>query len=168
MAIVVMGPSGSGKTTTATLLARRLGWPFAEGDEFHPASNIDKMRRGIPLDDDDRAPWLIAIRDWITGEAGKGQDIVIACSALKRSYRDLLRGARADVRFVELMADPQSVAARLHSRRGHYMPASLLASQYQALEHLREDEAGIQVTTDESPATVVERALAGLSLESAV
>ena len=109
--LVVMGPSGTGKTTTAKLLSQRLGWKFAEADEFHPKPNIDKMSAGIPLDDADRAPWLRLIRDWISDEAGMGENTVITCSALKRRYRDVLRGAEARVRFVELEAGPELVGA---------------------------------------------------------
>src|SRR5688500_5995176 len=100
VAVIVMGPAGVGKTTTAQLLAARLGWPFAEGDRFHPQANIDRMSRGIPLTDADRAPWLAGVRDWISRQAEAGNSVVVTCSALKRTYREILRGARADVRFV--------------------------------------------------------------------
>lgn len=159
-----MGPSGTGKTTTARLLSQRLGWKFAEADEFHPKPNIDKMSAGIPLDDADRAPWLRLIRDWISDEAGMGENTVITCSALKRRYRDVLRGAEARVRFVELEAGPELVAARLAERKGHYMPASLLASQFADFEPLAPDEDGVRVSIDKTPEAVATDALGQLEL----
>ncbi len=162
--LVVMGPSGTGKTTTAKLLSQRLGWSFAEADEFHPPANIEKMSAGIPLNDDDRAPWLASIRDWITEEAAMGQSTVITCSALKRRYRDTLRGARARVRFVELGADQDLVAGRMAARKGHYMPPSLLASQYADFEKLQPDEDGVSVRVDKAPDAVVSDALEQLDL----
>ncbi len=138
--LVVMGPSGTGKTTTAKGLAERLGWRFAEADEFHPKANIDKMSAGIPLQDDDRAPWLAAIRDWVSEEAEAGRSTVITCSALKRRYRDVLRAAQARVRFVELKADEAVIRERMEKRRNHYMPPSLLASQYADFEPLGEGD----------------------------
>lgn len=159
-----MGPSGTGKTTTAKLLSQRLGWKFAEADDFHPKPNIDKMSAGIPLDDADRAPWLRLIRDWISDEAGMGENTVITCSALKRRYRDVLRGAEARVRFVELEAGPDLVAARLAERKGHYMPASLLASQFADFEPLAADEDGVRISVDKTPEAVAADALGQLEL----
>jgi len=164
LALIVMGPAGVGKTTTAQLLSARLGWSFAEGDRFHPQPNIDRMSRGIPLTDDDRAPWLASIRDWISRQAEAGHSVVVTCSALKRSYRDVLREACADVRFVQLLADQNTVAARMAGRAGHFMPASLLASQFSVLEALQQDEAGVQVSADAPAEVVVMRALAALGL----
>lgn len=164
MAVIVMGPSGVGKTTTAKGLAERLGWRFAEADEFHPPANIAKMSSGIPLDDSDRAPWLADIRDWISARSAEGVDTVLTCSALKRRYRDVLREASADVRFVELVVSAEIVGERLAKRRGHYMPPSLLASQFAALEALTADEPGVKVTVDAPPETIVARALEALSL----
>ena len=164
IALVVMGPSGIGKTTTAQLLAARLGWEFAEGDGFHPPENIAKMSQGIPLNDEDRAPWLREIRDWISAEAGEGRNVILTCSALKRAYRDTLREARADVRFIELVADQELIAGRLAKRTGHYMPASLLASQFATLEDLHEDERGVKVAVDAPPDVVVDRAIETLAL----
>lgn len=165
--LVVMGPSGIGKTTTAEMLAKRLGWAFAEADKFHPKANIDKMSAGIPLDDDDRAPWLALISDWISEKAQAGVDTVITCSALKRRYRDVLRGAGARVRFLELVATPELVEQRLSRRTGHYMPASLLASQFAALEGLGADEDGVKVDVGSTPEAVLEQALAAFGLTPA-
>ncbi|MBB2973156.1 gluconokinase [Mesorhizobium sp. RMAD-H1] len=166
IALIVMGPSGVGKTTTAELISQKLGWTFAEGDTFHPPANIEKMSAGIPLDDTDRAPWLEKIRDWISDEASAGRNVVITCSALKRIYRETLREAKADVRFVELVADPNLVAERMAHRKGHFMPASLLASQFATLEDLHEDENGVKVAVDAPPERVVERALVALGLDT--
>lgn len=164
LCLVVMGPSGTGKTTTARLLSQRLGWKFAEADEFHPKSNIDKMSAGIALDDDDRAPWLAAIRDWISDEAMMGESTVITCSALKRRYRDTLRGAEARVRFVELHAPQGVIGDRLAQRRGHYMPPSLLTSQYADFEPLAADEDGVKVSVEQDPDAVATDALRQLEL----
>lgn len=162
IAAIVMGPSGVGKTTTAKGVAARLGWVFAEADEFHPKANIDKMSAGIPLDDDDRAPWLALIRDWITREAEAGRNVVVTCSALRRRYRDVLREARADVRFIQLDAPIAVIGERMARRKGHYMPASLLQSQYEALEPLTPDEAGAIVSVEASPDAVIDAAVAAL------
>jgi gluconokinase len=167
VAVVVMGPAGTGKTTTARLLSARLGWEFAEGDRFHPQVNVDKMTRGVPLDDADRAPWLAGIRDWISAQADSGHGVVVTCSALKRSYRDILRQATADVRFVQLLADEKLAAARMASRSGHFMPPALLSSQYAALEALQPDESGVRVEADQPPDTVVSQALTLLGLGTA-
>jgi gluconokinase len=164
IALIVMGPSSTGKTTTAELLSRKLGWEYAEGDTFHPASNIEKMSAGTPLDDADRQPWLEKIRDWISSKADEGGNVVMTCSALKRSYRDILGSAQADVRFIELVADKQLVAERMAKRTGHFMPQSLLDSQFATLEDLQDDENGVKITVDAPPETVVERALTGLGL----
>lgn len=153
--IIVMGPSGVGKTTVAEGMAKELGWTFAEADEFHSKANIQKMSDGIPLDDDDRAPWLASIRDWISQQAEAGRDSVLTCSALKRRYRDTLREADARVVFLEIVIDQKVVAERLAKRKGHYMPASLLASQYEALEDLGTNEDGIKISGEADPQTVI-------------
>lgn len=129
-----MGVSGSGKTTVARALADRLGWRFAEGDEFHSAANVAKMRAGVALTDEDRWPWLDAIAAWIGHTRAKGEKCVVACSALKRAYRERIAAGRDDVRFVHLAGDYDTIAARLQHRSGHYMPLSLLKSQFDTLE----------------------------------
>lgn len=149
--IVVMGVSGSGKTTVAAELARRLGWRFAEGDAFHPEANVAKMRAGIPLTDDDRWPWLDAIAAWIGETRAKGEHCVVACSALRRAYRKRLAAGRDDVCFVYLQGEYELVAARLARRQGHYMPLSLLRSQYATLEEPATEENPIVVSIVQPP-----------------
>ena len=137
--IVVMGVSGSGKTTVGTALAARLDLPYADADDFHPATNVAKMRAGRPLDDADRMPWLVAVGSWL-GTHPDGA--VVSCSALRRSYRDLLREAAPDAVFLHLAGDADVVTARVAARTDHFMPASLVGSQLELLEPLRTDEAG--------------------------
>jgi gluconokinase len=143
--LVVMGVSGVGKTTLAEALAQRLGWVFKEGDELHPAANIAKMKAGHPLDDADRGPWLDAIGAWIDQRLGEGQSGVITCSALKRAYRDRLDAGRPQVSFVFMKLDRDAVAERIAGRKGHFMPPSLLASQFADLEPPAPDEPVIVV-----------------------
>ena len=138
--LVVMGVSGVGKSTIAHALADRLGWPSQEGDDLHPAANIAKMKAGHPLTDADRAPWLKAIGAWIDGLLDAGQSGVITCSALKRAYRDELDGGRPGVRFVFIKLAEPAVAERVAARKGHFMPPSLLASQFADLEPPAPDE----------------------------
>ena len=133
MIVVVMGVSGSGKSTTGEALARTLGWPFVEGDDLHPPENVAKMAAGIPLTDDDRWPWLDRIVAELRSCAQATPDIVVACSALKQTYRDRLAPA-GDVRFVHLHGDRETIAARLAMRQHRYMPATLLDSQFATLE----------------------------------
>lgn len=142
--IVVMGPSGSGKTTVGRALAAHLGAEFVDGDDLHPAANVAKMAAGIPLDDGDRMPWLREV-----GAVLRGSDrIVVACSALKRSYRDALRGDDPHVFFAELAVDPAVLAERMAHRTEHFMPTSLLESQLRTLEPLERDERGVRVRAD--------------------
>ncbi len=162
--LVVMGVSGAGKSTVAAALAHRLGWTMAEADEFHPAANVERMTAGIPLTDADRGPWLRALRDWITGRADEGTDTVVACSALKRSYRDILRESSARVRFLHLRGEPDLVVRRLAGRSGHFMPSSLLDSQFHDLEDLAPDEDGIRVDPGRGPDEIADTALSRLGL----
>ncbi|MCO5130839.1 MAG: gluconokinase [Xanthobacteraceae bacterium] len=143
-AVVVMGVSGSGKSTVGAALARRLGWRFEDGDAFHPPANVAKMKAGHPLDDNDRRPWLEAIAAEIARVAAARGHVVIACSALKRAYRDILIGGRRDARIVFLDGDQALIAGRLAKRKGHFMPPGLLASQFATLEP---PDAGEHVTT---------------------
>ncbi len=152
MVIVLMGVSGSGKTTVGLRLAQALGAEFAEGDAYHPPANIEKMRTGVPLEDADRWPWLETLSAEIGRWLAAGQDVVLACSALKRSYRQILDGGRPGVRFVYLCGSRSLIQARLAARRGHYMPASLLASQLAALE---EPEDAITAEIDRAPDEIV-------------
>jgi gluconokinase len=146
-AIVLMGVSGSGKTTIAQLLAARLGWVFIEADDLHPAANIEKMAHGIELQDSDRWPWLRRISERLDECADRGEDAALTCSALKRSYRDV----------VHLSGSPELIAARMAHRSGHFMPTSLLASQLATLEALGPDEDGFVVSIEGEPAETVER-----------
>jgi gluconokinase len=152
--IAVMGVSGSGKTTVGTALARRLRIPFADADDFHPQVNIDKMAAGVPLDDADRAPWLAAVGTWLATHAATGG--VISCSALKRDYRDTLRAAAPATQFLHLAGDRDVVRRRVAGRRAHFMPASLVATQFAALEPLEPDENGIALDLDRPVDWIVE------------
>jgi gluconokinase len=135
MIVVLMGVSGSGKTTVGECLAAELGWTFVEADEFHPPENVEKMRAGTPLTDDDRRPWLRALRGRIDEACGRGENAVLACSALKAEYREYLeRGCPADVRYVYLRASEELVRRRLEAREGHFMNPALLESQFETLE----------------------------------
>ena len=160
--LVIMGAAGSGKTTVATTLSEHLGWIAAEAEEFHPAANIERMTAGTPLCDEDRWPWLEAIRSWMTTQALNGRSTVIACSALKRSYRDLLSGAEGRVQFVHLDGAPDVLAERMASRRGHFMPLSLLPSQLADLEPLGQDEDGLTVDSLGAPAQISARIMQDL------
>ncbi|RLU90556.1 gluconate kinase [Streptomyces griseocarneus] len=158
--VAVMGVSGTGKTTIGPLVAEALGVPYAEGDEFHPPANIAKMSAGIPLDDADRAPWLDAVGAWAAGRAGRGG--VVSCSALKRAYRDRLRAAAPGIVFLHLTGDRALIAERMAARKGHFMTAKLLDSQFATLEPLEADEAGVGVDVTPEPAAIVERAVTAL------
>ena len=162
--LVVMGVSGSGKSTIASMLAHRLHWTYEDADWFHPKSNIEKMHRGEPLTDEDRWAWLDAIAVWIDATRQVGNHGVIACSALRRAYRDILIGERQDVALVYLEGDRDLIARRLAARNGHFMPAALLDSQFAALEEPRADEHPIVVSTAPHPREIVEAIVAKLGL----
>lgn len=134
MVIILMGVAGSGKSTVGRLLADTLGWRYCDADDFHPRANVEKMARGIPLNDEDRQPWLAALQRLVARSVAAGEDMVLACSALKHSYRERLRVDRAAVRLVYLKADPELIRRRLAQRRGHFLGPDLLASQLAALE----------------------------------
>lgn len=165
--IVVMGVSGCGKSTIAARLAERLGWQLAEADAFHSPGNVAKMRSGIPLTDADREPWLDAIARWIDAARAAGRPGVVACSALKRRYRDRLIGARPDVRLVYLKGEYELVARRMAARAGHYMPLTLLRSQFETLEEPAPDEHAVVIGIEPGPGEMVEAILAGLGLAPA-
>lgn len=161
--LVVMGVSGVGKSTVAEELVRRTGWAFAEGDDLHPEENRRKMAAGHPLTDDDRWPWLRRVAGWIGEQEAAGRSAVVTCSALRRTYRDVLVDGHPSVRFVHLQASSEALASRLATRRGHYMPASLLQSQLDTLEPLEPGEPGIAVSGEGDPGAVVDRVLAELA-----
>lgn len=149
LVVVVMGVAGSGKTTVGRLLAERLGWDYCEGDDLHPAENVAKMAAGEPLGDADRAPWLARVQSWIQSQVTAGRPGVITCSALKRSYRNVLRDPH--VVFVHLTGDRDLLAARLAARRGHFMPLALLDSQLADLEPPGPGEQALTVDVAASP-----------------
>lgn len=159
-ALIVMGVSGSGKSTIAAALAERLQWTFEDGDRFHPASNVAKMSAGHPLTDEDRLPWLQAIADEIGRVCRAGGHVVVACSALKRAYRDVLLRGRGDVRFVFLNGSQALIAERLSRRKGHFMPAGLLDSQFKTLEPPQAGERPITVLIDAPVETIVNNIIA--------
>lgn len=161
-AVIVMGVSGCGKSTVGQALASRLGWDFRDGDAFHPAANVAKMRSGAPLTDDDRWPWLDAIATHAAELEAAGGHVVIACSALKRAYRDRLHASGARIRFVHLAGSYELIDARMTARVNHFMPPSLLASQFATLEPPGPDEAAITVSIDAPPEEIVATALAAL------
>jgi len=163
-AIIVMGVSGSGKSTVGQGLADALGWDFRDGDSFHPPANVAKMRSGAPLTDDDRWPWLDAIGAHMAElERTGGGHVVIACSALKRVYRDRLRASGARLRFVHLDGSYALVDARMRARRDHFMPPSLLESQFATLEPPSADESALTVPIEDDPGAIVAAILAGLA-----
>ncbi|KPC59352.1 gluconokinase [Streptomyces chattanoogensis] len=158
--IVVMGVAGTGKTTIGPLVAAALGVPYAEGDDFHPPTNIAKMSAGVPLDDSDRRPWLDAIGAWAHDRSGRGG--VVSSSALKRAYRDRLRAASPGVVFLHLTGDRALIEGRMAERTGHFMPTALLDSQFATLEPLGADEAGVAVDVSGTPQQIADRAVAAL------
>jgi gluconokinase len=170
MIIIVAGVSGSGKTTVSAMLARQLHWRFADGDSFHLAAAIKKMRAGIPLTDADRWPWLRAIAAWMDERIARGEPAVICCSALKRSYRDFLLNDRPEARMVFLAVDRDVLARRLTDRHGHFFPAQLLKSQLDALEPPQPDEHTVIVVehSEDRPADTVTKIMGLLRLGDGV
>ncbi len=166
-ALVVMGVSGSGKSTIADKLAERLRWSYEDGDKFHPASNVAKMSAGQPLTDEDRWPWLQAIADEIDRVCEAGERAVIACSALKHAYRDMLVHGRNDVRIIYLKGTEELIASRLSLRKGHFMPPGLLASQFKTLEPPDMSENPVTVSIDASVETIVDDIVRQLRLSPA-
>ncbi len=157
--LVVMGVSGAGKSVIGSLVAERIGVPFADADDLHPASNVRDMAAGQPLTDDDRWPWLDAVGEALAGASASG--LVMACSALKRSYRDAIRAKAPDARFVHLDGSPELLRTRIGARTGHFMPAKMLDSQLATLEPLAPDEPGMTVSIDQTPVEIVEE-IAGI------
>jgi gluconokinase len=163
--LVIMGVSGSGKSTVAGVVSGRLGWDLAEGDDLHPAANVAKMQAGQPLTDDDRWPWLETIAAWIRQHTQAGTPGVITCSALKKRYRDVLRGE--NVVFVFLQGSKDNISGRLASRHGHFMPPALLESQFEALEEPTEDENYISLCVSATPAEEAQEIIERLNLTAA-
>ncbi len=165
LVLIVMGVAGSGKTTVGTLLAHKLGWRFADADDFHPSENIEKISRGIALTDSDRAPWLAAMRSAILQWNAAGENVVLGCSALKGSYRYELRAGK--VRFVFLKGNYELLLERLRLRHGHFADEKILASQLETLEEPGGDERdAITVGIDETPQAIVSKIIANLKLPS--
>ena len=167
-AIIVMGVSGSGKSTIGALLAEALGWPFADADGFHPAANVAKMAAGQPLTDADRWPWLDAIAAHIGASRTAGQPVVVACSALRRAYRERLRAGHGDLIFLHLAGAPEVIAARQAARQGHFMPPSLMASQFATLEDPAGEADAVTVSVVASPHEVVATAIDQLAARGVV
>ncbi|GAA1166331.1 gluconokinase [Ornithinimicrobium humiphilum] len=165
--LVVMGVSGCGKSTVAQALRQRLGWELAEGDDFHPQANIDKMASGRPLMDEDRWPWLRILAGWTSERDERGESTILSCSALRRSYRDLLREGGAGTFFVHLHGDKGILLERMEERE-HFMPPSLLESQLDTLEMLEPDEPGVLVDIANPPERAARLVLAQLDLDSIV
>jgi gluconokinase len=162
--LVVMGVSGCGKTTVAAILAGRLDWSFEEGDALHPQANIDKMHAGHPLTDEDRVPWLEKVADWVDERLDAGENGLITCSALKRSYRDLINRRGAGVMFVYLAGSRATIAARLVARQGHFMPPSLLDSQFADLQEPSAQEPAIRIDIGPAPAAIAATIIQTLGL----
>ena len=163
--VVVMGVSGAGKSTVGQGLARALGCGFAEGDDYHPAGNVEKMRQGIALTDDDRRPWLTRMAEEIARWEREGVSMVLTCSALKTAYRQILAGGSGRLRFLYLQGSTPVIQARLEARRGHFMPASLLQSQFHDLEEPDAEENVVTLAISESPDKLVERAVAAFGAD---
>lgn len=162
--LVVMGVSGTGKSTVAQALRERLGWEFAEGDDYHPQTNVDKMASGRPLVDEDRWPWLGILAGWTRERDEAGQPTILTCSALRRAYRDLLRAGGPGTYFVHLTGDKGMLLERMETRE-HFMPSSLLESQLDTLEPLDPDERGVVVDVVNPAARLARMVLAQLDLD---
>jgi gluconokinase len=163
--VIVFGVSGAGKTTIGKLLAEELGWQFYEADDFHPRANIEKMRSGLPLTDEDRWPWLERLREQIMRSLAAKENAVLACSALKRMYREHLR-VSGDVKFVFLRGDYALIERQLRRRRGHFMNPALLQSQFADLEEPQPDEDVLTIDLGRSPQQVVDEIKAKLNLRT--
>lgn len=161
--LLLIGVSGSGKTTVGTLLARKLDWPYADADTFHSPANVAKMSAGVPLTDDDRTPWLLAIRAWLDERIARGERAVVSCSALKRKYRDMFR--RPEVRIVYLRGTPSQIAGRLSERHGHFFKPGMLDTQFATLEEPSPGEHVIAVPIDHTPAEIVDAIIAATGVE---
>ena len=166
--IVVMGVAGSGKTTVASQLAEKLGVPFVEGDSLHPPANVKKMASGIPLTDEDRLPWLEAIGERMEVERATGHGVVVACSALKHAYRDILRAnVHGKMHFLLLDGSPRLIGDRMKRRKGHFMPPALLDSQFATLEKPTPDEHAVILDISHQPAELVAEAAKSITPETA-
>ena len=162
--LVLMGVSGCGKSTVAALLAGRLGWPLEEGDALHPQANLDKMAAGHSLDDEDREPWLVEVADWVDARLEAAENGLITCSALKRSYRDVINRHGSGVVFVYLAGTHELIAARLFARQGHFMSSALLDSQFETLEEPTPDEPHIRVSVGPAPAVIAQQVMERLGV----
>lgn len=156
MIVILMGVSGSGKTTIGQILSEKLSWPLFDADEFHSAASIEKMRNGIPLEDADRWPWLDRMNAMLREREARGESVLLACSALKQAYRDRLSKGIADIRWIHLKGRFELIRERLEARKGHYMKAGLLESQFAALE---EPEHALNVDIDDSPDSIADSIL---------
>ena len=161
-AILLMGVAGSGKSTIGAALSDQLGWPFRDADSFHPAANVAKMSAGVPLTDEDRWPWLAAIGTWLDERRATRQPGIVSCSALKRIYRARLLSGRPDVRLVFLKGDEALIGARMRNRTNHFMPPSLLTSQFATLEEPQPEERAMVVSVAATPPEIVAAIVAGL------
>ncbi|MCL4156050.1 UNVERIFIED_CONTAM: hypothetical protein GTU68_041818 [Idotea baltica] len=163
MIIITMGVSGCGKTTVGQLLAEQIGCKFYDADDFHPTNNIEKMRQGVGLSDEDRTPWLLTLNKMLIGESNQSRDIVLACSALKKTYRDMLSENIDDIKFIFLQGDFDLISQRLSQRSGHYMNPDLLQSQYDTLEEPDIKEKVIAINIGESPQAIIDKIVSIIS-----
>lgn len=159
--LVIMGVTGSGKTTVGQMLAQKLGWEFYDADHFHPEENVAKMSNGIPLDDNDRIPWLKALATLISSSHSQGQSLVLACSALKNTYRAMLRDSSDNVKFIYLKGDESLIGGRLNARKNHFMNPALLPSQFAVLEEPNQEEA-VHIDIHPEPEAIVNNIISHL------